>query len=447
MIKAVNWCDRVMYGALLLLVFFIPYSSAMIQGSLIVMMLSWITKRSLIWKLNPQQGWRKSFSLPSTSLQWPLLLIGGLILLTMPFSHDVALTLKKFFSRFLQQIILMYLVLEAVKTPKRFYLLLVVLVSTLLAVHLDILVQYFSGKSFIFSTPLLYGRVSGPMRHPNDLGTLLVTVIPVLLALVITRRFWTSLLFGSRFVTASTVIVGSLLFMAVMALGLTSSRGAWLAFAVTMISFGVILKKPWWTLIITGMVIVFFLGFGSYCMQTRSDISPQETSQSQIVVESESSIKDTLHSAEKVLLNSSRRYEYWHTALEVIKQYPLFGCGYNAYIQTLKKLQLKPEEYPHNSLMQITAELGVVGLLAHLFLFVSLFWGGIKVMKTFSVNQDVYTLGIGLWLGLLAWLIHSFTDTAWQSLSLSILWWLMIGLLISFGHIAKQLNLSNKGEQ
>ena len=451
MIKAISWCDRVMFLALLVLVIFIPYSSAMIQTSLIIMMLGWQIKHFLMWRSNPQQGWMASYRLPYVSLQWPLIIIGALILLTMPFSQAPALTLKKFFSRFLQQALLMYLVLEIVNKPKRLYQVLGVLLWTLIVANADVFIQYFSGQSFIFSNQLLYGRVAGPMRHPNDLGTLLITVIPVILSLLITREWWISFFNLQRFKGIITALIAVLLALSVIALGLSSSRGAWLAFGVSMLSFGVCLKKPWWTAAILAMLVLFFWGFGTYCINIRTDIAPSERISETVSPQQGEHPGDSNHlstllaNGEKVLLNASRRDVYWQTALDVIKTYPVFGCGYNAYIQTLKKLKFHPEEYPHNSLLQIGSELGLLGLFAHLCLFVSIFICGIRTLKAVAFSQGLYILGLGLCVGLMAWLIHSFTDTAWESLQLGILWWTMIGLLLSLAPVAKQMNLSHKG--
>ncbi|MBF0489127.1 MAG: O-antigen ligase family protein [Candidatus Omnitrophica bacterium] len=447
MTKAVSFCDKAMFAALLLLVIFVPYSAVMIEVGLMIMMICWIVKRSLIWKANPHQSFLNSYSLPVNTLQWSLIVIGILILVTIPFSHDPALSLKKFFSRFLQQICLMYLVLEIVTTSKRFWQLMAVLLWTFAVVNADIFVQYFCGHSFIFSSGLLYGRVSGPMRHPNDLGTLLATVIPVVLSLLIIHKSWTSLILGQKFSTALKVVCAVLLVLLVISLGLTSSRGAWLAFVLSMMGYAVCIGKRWIMGAISIMLVVFFVIFGMHFMNVRSDIFTKEVlSANEEARVSKNSFSQEVQSTEKTFLNPSRRSEYWQVALKVINKNPLFGCGYNAYIQTLKLLHFLPEEYPHSSLMQITAELGIVGLLAHLWFFLSLGLYGIKTLKSFvHQHREFYVLALGICFGLLAWLIHSFTDTPWESLQLNILWWLLIGVLLSLGKIAQQSNLNQRG--
>ena len=81
----------------------------------------------------------------------------------------------------------MYVVTEIIHSRKRLYSVLSVLLLTLFFVIIDVMIQYW-GKSIVHHSPLIFGRVSGPMNHPNDLGTLLVTVLPVVLILTITVR-------------------------------------------------------------------------------------------------------------------------------------------------------------------------------------------------------------------------------------------------------------------
>lgn len=422
--KALSVLDKVMFGALLVLVIFIPYSSAMVQAGLFVMMLAWIIQHVLVWKTNGYKRFLNNEDIFSTELQWPLLFLGVLIILSLPWSQAPALTLKKFFSRFMQQIILMCLVKQAITTPKRLYQLMAVLLWTLLVVGIDILIQYWKGQTFIFHSEMLTGdRVTGPMRHPNDLGTLLVMVLPIVLALIVTRKSWVPLILGSKWTLPMTVISVVLFTSLLIALGLTSSRGAWLAFVLISIGWSLYVRKYQWTLIIAIVLGAFLLFFGWRCIVLRTDIGLGPSTNASFQT--------------KVLLNPSRRFEYWHTATEVIKRHPFFGCGYNAYIQTLKKLELFPQEYPHNSLFHITAELGLLGLAGYLWLWIVLFFKGSTLLKEISSHYDLYLLGSGIYFSLLGWLIHSFTDTAWESLLLSFFWWLLVGVFLSLKTVGR----------
>jgi len=151
--KALHICDRLMYGALLVLVLFIPYSLAMIEACLLMMIAAWVVKHWLLWKANSQQGFWAAYRFSPSGLEWPLIAIGFLIVVTVPSSHAPALSLKKFFSRFVQQAFLMYAVVEIIKTHRRLYWVMAALLLTLFVVNADILVQYVRGHSFIYHVP------------------------------------------------------------------------------------------------------------------------------------------------------------------------------------------------------------------------------------------------------------------------------------------------------
>jgi len=423
-------CDRVMYGALLALIFVLPYSLALIQICLATIILAWIVKCCL----SAQGSHRfQGFNLAASGMGWSLLAIALLIVLTIPFSHYPALSIKKFFSRFVQQIFLMYVVTEIVHSRKRVYGVLTALLLTLFFVSLDVMFQYAWGTSLIYHTTMLFSRVTGPMNHPNDLGTLLATVLPVVLILGIIFRKWKSSPYG--------VAIAVLFLFLAFALGLTSSRGAWVAFAVSMISMGVYLKKYKLVVLTIVILVVFFWAFGMHCLSTRVDVYNAPKTQGAVINPSFNNPFGLPpgYNAFKLLSNSDGRDFYWETAVDVIKRYPWFGCGYSAYMRTLSDLRVGHEEYPHNTILHITVELGLVGLALYGWFFSALFLELKKVLRAISRERDLFLIGCGLSSGILAWMIHSLMDTAWASLQLSILWWLFIGIVLSLGFIPREM--------
>ena len=407
-----------MYGALLGIVSVFPYSLAMIEVCQVTMMVAWFCGSFCSPK----------FKFSPNSMVWALIAIALLIVLTIPFSHYPSLSLRKFFTRFLQQIFLMYLVTQTVHNRKRLFGVLTVLMATLFFVIIDVMVQYTWGKSIVHHTPLIFGRVSGPMSHPNDLATLLVTVLPITLALIIiyqrgrTKYSW---------VQAGLFTV--LFLLLVNALGLTASRGAWVALVVSMIFFGVLLRNYKLVVLIALLMAFFFWGYGMHCLNTRIDMYSVAMQQGPQIHPSFSNIfgLPSNYNALELLLGPSGREFYWGTAVNVIKHYPWFGCGYSAYVQTLRDLHVGHEEYPHNSLLQITAELGFLGLILYGWFFTALGLQIKNIMRAVSSEGDLFLLGCGLSAGILAWAVHSFMDTAWTSLQLNVLWWLSIGILLS----------------
>ncbi len=421
-----------MYGALLVMVFFIPYSFALIEICQVTMIMAWMVKRFLLGKAPVRRGYAQDTDPVPNSMIGPLIAIGLLIVLTIPFSHDPSLSARKFFSRFLQQVFLMYLVTQVLDSRKRLYGVLSMLLLTFFLVTVDVMIQYTWGKSIVHHNSLIFGRVTGPMNHPNDLGTLLVTVLPVVLA---------SIIISLKRMPWAGGAIGVLFLLLVSALGLTASRGAWVAFAVSMVALGICLKHYKLTVLIILMLAVFSWVYGVHCLSTRVDMyGVTSVTPSNIVKPSfiNTSGLPSGFDALEILFGPSGREYYWGTAVNVIKHYPWFGCGYNAYVQTLRDLRVGHEEYPHNSLLHITAELGIVGLLFYLWLFVSLCLEGWKAMRRVAWAEDLHVLGGGLSCGILAWMVHSLMDTPWSSLQLNILLWLLIGILMSLGTYYKE---------
>ncbi len=436
-----------MYGALLGMIWFIPYGRALVEACLLTMIIAWLAKRFLLFKEPLWHGLDRGFGYSSSGMGWPLIAIGLLIVLTIPFSHYPALSLKKFFSRYLQQIFIMYAVAEIIHNRQRLYIVLATLLLMVFFVSTTALGQYIWHSHH---AAILFGRVTGPMHHPNDLGTLLVTVLPVALVLMITCRCWFLSLFrssqppGWQMLLIGGVIV-ALFLVLVTALGLTSSRGAWVAFVVSMVALGVCLKRYKLTVLIILMLVAFFWIFGMYCLSTRIDIYSVPMYHSLVMKPTWTNPwgLPAQYNALQLLFGTSGREFYWDTAVNVIKKYPWFGCGYNAYVQTLKDLQVGHTEYPHNSLLHIMAELGLVGVILYGWLFVALCLKIKNVLRVVSRERDLFLLGCGISCGILAWMVHSLLDTPWSSLQLSLLLWVLIGILISLGLIIP----NDKGEK
>ena len=414
------------------------------------MSIAWVVKRILLCKTPLRQKSPLGFDFFSSAMGWSLIAIALLIVLTIPFSHYPALSIKKFFSRFLQQIFLMYLVTEIIHSRKRLYGVLSVLLVSFCLVALDIMIQYFSGVSVVHHTRLIFGRVSGPMNHPNDLGTLLVSVLPVILVLIIISPGHL-LIPGQKSKRTIEVmswackgVIWALFFLLINALGFTASRGAWVAFALSVIALGFFLKSRNVMILIILILTVFFGVYGVYCLNTRIDmynVRPVFTP----------SMANPLglpagENAFEILMGPSGREFYWGTAAGVIKHYPLFGCGYSAYVQTLKDLHVGHEEYPHNSLLHITAELGFLGLILYGWFFTALFLQIKNTLREVSRDRELFLLGCGLTAGIMAWMIHSLMDTAWTSLQLSDLWWLFIGFLLSLRYVLSETNQPPVGQ-
>jgi len=427
-------CDRMILGGLLGVIFFLPFSLAFINISLGIVIISWVVKKFFEYQINPRHVFLQEMKFLSSKMGLALMAIALLIFLTIPFSHFPALSLRKFISRYIQQIFFMYVVSQVVNSRRRLYIILAMLLFSFLLVMVDVAVQYSTGKSIVHHTVMTLRRVTGPMNHPNDLGTLLVTVLPVTLILTLIG-------FSKEFAclrsAAFKSIMACLFLGMIISLGLSGSRGAWLALAISMISLGIYLKKYKLLILIIFMLAVFFWVFDTHSLVNRVDIYNIPITQGSVLNPSFTNPfgLPSGYNVFKLFFNPTSREFYWNTAADVIRRYPWFGCGYSAYVQTLRDLQVGHEEYPHNSLLHITAELGFIGLILYVWFFTVLILKVREVLSSIARERDLFLIGSALAAGILAWAIHSLMDTAWASLQLSVLWWLFIGIVLSLGLI------------
>ena len=74
------------------------------------------------------------------------------------------------------------------------------------------------------------------------------------------------------------------------------------------------------------------------------------------------------------------RLNYWADSLKIIKVYPWTGTG-------LGNFNLTYARYAHNSYLQIWAEMGILGIIAFLWLIITVLKSGLKNLYLDSESQ------------------------------------------------------------
>ena len=90
---------------------------------------------------------------------------------------------------------------------------------------------------------------------------------------------------------------------------------------------------------------------------------------------------------------------HYLTALEMFKEKPVIGYGYNSFRQECKRFHYinshsvknRCSTHPHNYIIQLLAETGIIGLILYLLFLMSIFIKSIKIKK-FPINLNLFFL-------------------------------------------------------
>lgn len=408
---------------LYLLIFWLPYSKAVVESSVVLGLILWILKRALLtrWFFNENQGAQidkrellRIWAPAKSFLNGPIavFLIFGIIstLKSVLFLQS----LQGYFTKTLEWFIIYFLIIEAFYEKRHIWIAFGIFLFTSAATVLDGLAQfYWTHKDIFLGYVITDNRATAGFGHSNDLaGYLTFAILIVMVLLFLEKRpAWKFL--GGMILTV----------LSVWSLVVTFSRGAWLAATAGIFFFlcsVCFVRKSARSFILLGLMI-FILWMGIFFTAGK---------------------KEFRLDAPDVRITIGWRSELWEDSLKMILIRPNFGYGPNTFMSTFVdfgrairgKDYYKPT-YAHNCFIQLAAELGFWGLGSFLWILGLLFH---KVMGQLSREAGDYNLKIfsaGMLGGTVAFLGHSFVDTNLFSLQLSALFWLMIGLQAAVYHI------------
>ena len=146
--------------------------------------------------------------------------------------------------------------------------------------------------------------------------------------------------------------------------------------------------------------------------------------------------------------NIDWRIQVWKDTVTMIKERPVLGHGVNTYMRILEEYNRDAKfnpTYAHNSLLQLAAEIGILGLFYFLYILKNLFQYAIETLTGIrNKEEEVLLLGLGLFSGVLGFLVHSLFDTNLYSLQLVIYFWYMAGILVALCHL---MNVTPSGKK
>lgn len=426
--------DALIRFFLYILIFWLPYSSAVIESCVVLCLILWFFKRCILLKgqtelpdtLKKRLLWLlKGFKPESTFLNKPIAFFLLACLLSVTNSAFFGQSLHNFLTKTLEWFIIYFLVVEVFKSEKHVTIALAIFVFTAFSTSIDSLIQFYITHKDIF-----LGHVIGPgdratagFKTSNGLGGYLTIFIPGLFTWILFAKQKLRYRLGNCLVLS----------FAIWSLAVTFSRGAWIGvFLGGMFLFIFILSSK--------KKLKFYFSFGFFLLTVFLCVAfllvlANSSSSGQVLLDKSGSIE--------------WRLEVWHVCMEMIKDKLFFGHGINTFMrifQAYRENFFMGPTYAHNCYIQLTAETGIIGLFCFLWIVVKMFHQSLgKIILNFA--QDRNNLGVltfGLLSGIFAYLVHSFFDTHFYSLQLSVYLWLMVGMMMALCKILDTQTALNK---
>jgi len=364
-----------------------------IPTTLLEIMIGIIT---LVWLINPKVSpFKNSKEILAALKQWwlpfSLLLIAGII--SVVISPDKMAALGIFKAYLVEPIILFLIIRTTLKFFDDAEVALMFLGLGGLVVAAFAIFQHFTGLAIPIPWDI-ENRATGIFPYPNAVGLYLGPIIILGLGALwrcLSAEFYLRAWFWVITISVST-----------MAIIFSQTEAAWIALPVSLIVVGLFFARSRWFSILLSIIGI-------------------------IIVLSVPTIK------EKILLqdySGQVRIKQWEETFNLLKENPLFGAGLSGYPTTLKPYHTHQEieifQYPHNIILNIWSELGLLGLVA----FLAFFWQTAKLFKTVKKNQaQFFWLGVICFTALIETAIHGLVDVPFFKNDLALLTALILALL------------------
>ncbi len=385
-------------GSLILLLFLLPFSKAAVEISFGLLLLGWLLEH-LDAASRRQTLWR------TQALRPILLAMAGYLIVcaaSIFVSRHPQASLEGLVNKWLEYLLFTILVADASRKPQIRTWALIALSCSAALVAIEAISQEFLGKGLIRGYPLeMYARMTGPYENPIDLATYLMVIIPILVAWTLTQRSYL------RWPLALLLVV------LIGCLGRTEASGAWLGLLIGLGAVMLLdsrLRKA--GLCVFAAMAIAASAWLSFTGRLQQTFSPTE-------------------------LGTRDRWAMWQAAAGMIADRPILGHGLNTFMANYLDYWVSGERQPryaHNCYLQVAAECGFLGLSFFLALLGSLFWRLRERLQAMEPNARL--IGLGLFAGLLAFVIQAAIDTNFYALRQAALFWTVAGLAIGLSETA-----------
>lgn len=387
--------DYLIEHCILAVTFFLPLSLPISSGFLGLGAVLWLSKMAVTRNVN----FRRT---PFDLVIGLLVVLGAVSILASP---DRGFSFYNYYNLMGRYILIYYLVVNNISSAAQIKRMIWVMLTSALLVALYGFYQYFFGVN-ISSTewvdgeqfPDLKMRVFSTLENPNLLAGFLVSMMAISAGM----GYKSSTVKGKVLLFSLVAIFGACLV-------LTYSRGAWLSLLAVIGVYGLLCnRKIFWLLLL--LPIAMFFSHDAVLERIMSIMNPTDTS-------------------------STLRIALWESTIAMIQDKPLFGIGWGSYWLVYPEYDFFINDpstkifHAHNMYLNIAAEIGIPGLLA----FLTIMYGHVRLALSMLL-RSFESWSSGLMLGIVAAvagiIMNGFTDYVMFNIQLSMLYWLLNGLIV-----------------
>ena len=279
------------------------------------------------------------------------------------------------------------------KNKKFFFL----LILCLLVLLVDSIFQFFTGFN-ILGFEIISERVSSFFNDELILGSYLVRVMPIILWFMFFLRV------DLKKNIAPIIIFFSLYFITIY---LSGGRTSFFLWVITVVGLIIIFKDLRKILLYSIIILVFFISLTSYFNLGKANTFKRlflKTYNQITKVEINYKKKDETIKNKKLNFYSKEHEGHILLALRLFKENKIFGIGPQGFKEYCKKVNYSPEvgicsTHPHNILIQLILELGIVGLFFYVFAAVFVLYNFFIPILKQKFNEDhlsLYSITLGL---------------------------------------------------
>lgn len=259
----------------------------------------------------------------------------------------------------------------------------------------DAFLQFFFGKNF-FNYEIISNRISGIFKDELILGSFLLKILPIII--------WVLLILNENIIKNRKYLIlfFSAFFICIYLSAERTSFALLLIFLTLTYFFIHRLRK---VIFFSSFILISFIFFTSFVKIGKSDPSNRifiktfnqitnyyfyNKKKSETIKENKKSqIEIRVNEKKKFQIFSSDHQGHYILAIELFKKNPLFGVGPKGFRYYCRTVNYDPPKgtcsvHPHNFLIQILSETGIIGLLIYLF---SIFFLIFKIFKIYKNEQ------------------------------------------------------------